>query len=188
MIEYAIWDGDVVSLYIKPAISCHSDGAQFACDVREIDENALEQALSAAVTCTILAGAGPQRSRVLATLYKVLLLYAHINVLGLCPSTIWPQLCHIIVNNWIQAYNFLEILIIRALLKLYHFKMQLAANMCCRFSLQAYNFLEILLIRALLKLYHFKMHWPYLFQLVANMCCRFSLLWICNINLWPALC
>ncbi|ONL94828.1 COP9 signalosome complex subunit 4 [Zea mays] len=37
----------------------------------EIDENALEQALSAAVTCTILAGAGPQRSRVLATLYKV---------------------------------------------------------------------------------------------------------------------
>ncbi|KAK1652333.1 hypothetical protein QYE76_070138 [Lolium multiflorum] len=36
----------------------------------EIDENALEQALSAAITCTILAGAGPQRSRVLATLYK----------------------------------------------------------------------------------------------------------------------
>ncbi|KAA3484608.1 COP9 signalosome complex subunit 4 [Gossypium australe] len=35
-----------------------------------IDEDALEQALSAAVTCTILAGAGPQRSRVLATLYK----------------------------------------------------------------------------------------------------------------------
>lgn len=39
---------------------------------REIDENALEQALSAAVTCTILAGAGPQRSRVLTTLYKVI--------------------------------------------------------------------------------------------------------------------
>ncbi|KAH9610998.1 hypothetical protein KSS87_013229 [Heliosperma pusillum] len=36
----------------------------------EIDEAALEQALSAAVTCTILAGAGPRRSRVLATLYK----------------------------------------------------------------------------------------------------------------------
>jgi len=36
----------------------------------EIDENALDQALSAAITCTILAGAGPQRSRVLATLYK----------------------------------------------------------------------------------------------------------------------
>ncbi|GLU04411.1 hypothetical protein SLE2022_215610 [Rubroshorea leprosula] len=35
-----------------------------------IDEDALEQALSAAVTCTILAGAGPQRSRVLAILYK----------------------------------------------------------------------------------------------------------------------
>ncbi|XP_058077359.1 COP9 signalosome complex subunit 4 isoform X1 [Magnolia sinica] len=33
-----------------------------------IDEDAL--ALSAAVTCTILAAAGPQRSRVLATLYK----------------------------------------------------------------------------------------------------------------------
>ena len=38
---------------------------------REIDEEALEQALTAAVTCTILAAAGPQRSRVLATLYKV---------------------------------------------------------------------------------------------------------------------
>ncbi|EHA8586641.1 COP9 signalosome complex subunit 4 [Cocos nucifera] len=38
----------------------------------EIDEDALEQALSAAVTCTILAAAGPQRSRVLATLYKVM--------------------------------------------------------------------------------------------------------------------
>jgi len=38
---------------------------------REINEEALGQALSAAVTCTILAGAGPQRSRVLATLYKV---------------------------------------------------------------------------------------------------------------------
>lgn len=43
---------------------------------REIDENALDQALSAAITCTILAGAGPQRSRVLATLYKVLALGA----------------------------------------------------------------------------------------------------------------
>ena len=39
--------------------------------LRVIDEEALEQALSAAVTCTILAAAGPQRSRVLATLYKV---------------------------------------------------------------------------------------------------------------------
>ncbi|XP_044475454.1 COP9 signalosome complex subunit 4 [Mangifera indica] len=37
---------------------------------KTIDEEALEQALSAAVTCTILAAAGPQRSRVLATLYK----------------------------------------------------------------------------------------------------------------------
>ncbi|KAH7653885.1 COP9 signalosome complex subunit 4 protein [Dioscorea alata] len=36
----------------------------------EINEDALEQALSAAVTCTILAAAGPQRSRVLANLYK----------------------------------------------------------------------------------------------------------------------
>jgi COP9 signalosome complex subunit 4 len=35
-----------------------------------INEEALEQSLSAAVTCTILAAAGPQRSRVLATLYK----------------------------------------------------------------------------------------------------------------------
>ncbi|KAK3038132.1 hypothetical protein RJ639_029586 [Escallonia herrerae] len=38
-----------------------------------IDEDALGQALAAAVTCTILAAAGPQRSRVLATLYKVYL-------------------------------------------------------------------------------------------------------------------
>eukprot|EP01018_Ginkgo_biloba_P014861 Gb_20363 [translate_table: standard] len=37
---------------------------------RWIDEEALQQALAAAVTCTILAAAGPQRSRVLATLYK----------------------------------------------------------------------------------------------------------------------
>ncbi|GLJ14883.1 hypothetical protein SUGI_0242150 [Cryptomeria japonica] len=37
---------------------------------RWIDEDALQQELSAAVTCTILAAAGPQRSRVLATLYK----------------------------------------------------------------------------------------------------------------------
>ncbi|KAK6143380.1 hypothetical protein DH2020_023728 [Rehmannia glutinosa] len=40
---------------------------------KEIDEEALEQALAAAVTCTILAAAGPRRSRVLATLYKVYL-------------------------------------------------------------------------------------------------------------------
>ncbi|PHT50916.1 COP9 signalosome complex subunit 4 [Capsicum baccatum] len=36
----------------------------------EIDEAVLAQALAAAVTCTILAAAGPQRSHVLATLYK----------------------------------------------------------------------------------------------------------------------
>ncbi|GAQ90122.1 hypothetical protein KFL_006030050 [Klebsormidium nitens] len=35
-----------------------------------VDEGDLQQALTAAVTCTILAGAGPQRSRMLATLYK----------------------------------------------------------------------------------------------------------------------
>ncbi|XVF82563.1 hypothetical protein PTKIN_Ptkin16aG0059600 [Pterospermum kingtungense] len=35
-----------------------------------IDEDALEQALSAAITCIILATTGPQHSRVLATLYK----------------------------------------------------------------------------------------------------------------------
>ncbi|RWW38055.1 hypothetical protein BHE74_00056741 [Ensete ventricosum] len=51
-------------------------------NLREIDEDALEQALSAAVTCTILAAAGPQRSRVLATLYKVpVILVHHENVL-----------------------------------------------------------------------------------------------------------
>ncbi|KAJ7294929.1 hypothetical protein O6H91_01G067900 [Diphasiastrum complanatum] len=37
---------------------------------RLVDEEELQQALTAAVTCTILAAAGPQRSRVLATLYK----------------------------------------------------------------------------------------------------------------------
>eukprot|EP00252_Welwitschia_mirabilis_P006340 TRINITY_DN17193_c0_g2_i1.p1 TRINITY_DN17193_c0_g2~~TRINITY_DN17193_c0_g2_i1.p1 ORF type:complete len:402 (+),score=73.31 TRINITY_DN17193_c0_g2_i1:71-1276(+) len=35
-----------------------------------IDDGLLQQSLSAAVTCTILAAAGPQRSRMLATLYK----------------------------------------------------------------------------------------------------------------------
>ena len=35
-----------------------------------IDEEALQQALTIVVTCTILAAAGSQRSRVLATLYK----------------------------------------------------------------------------------------------------------------------
>lgn len=37
---------------------------------QEVNAEALEVTLSAAVTCTILAAAGPQRSRVLATLYK----------------------------------------------------------------------------------------------------------------------
>lgn len=37
---------------------------------RRIGEEELVLALRAAVTCTILAGAGPQRSRVLATLFK----------------------------------------------------------------------------------------------------------------------
>ncbi|KAM3237586.1 hypothetical protein P3L10_012615 [Capsicum annuum] len=37
---------------------------------REIDEAVLAQALAAAVMCAILAAAGPQRSHVLATLYK----------------------------------------------------------------------------------------------------------------------
>lgn len=37
---------------------------------RQVDESELTQALSASVTCCILAAAGPQRSRVLATLYK----------------------------------------------------------------------------------------------------------------------
>lgn len=41
------------------------------CVCSRVDEGDLQQALTAAVTCTILAGAGPQRSRMLATLYKV---------------------------------------------------------------------------------------------------------------------
>ena len=36
----------------------------------QISEEDLYQALTAAVTCCILASAGPQRSRVLANLYK----------------------------------------------------------------------------------------------------------------------
>ncbi|CAI5985645.1 unnamed protein product, partial [Closterium sp. NIES-64] len=37
---------------------------------KQVDEEELEAVLNAAVTCTILAAAGPQRSRMLATLYK----------------------------------------------------------------------------------------------------------------------
>ncbi|GJP55156.1 hypothetical protein CLOM_g14139 [Closterium sp. NIES-68] len=37
---------------------------------KQVDEGELEAVLNAAVTCTILAAAGPQRSRMLATLYK----------------------------------------------------------------------------------------------------------------------
>lgn len=36
----------------------------------QVSEQELVQALEAAVTCCILAAAGPQRSRVLANLYK----------------------------------------------------------------------------------------------------------------------
>lgn len=36
----------------------------------QISEDELQEALQAAVVCTILAKAGPQRSRVLANLYK----------------------------------------------------------------------------------------------------------------------
>lgn len=35
-----------------------------------IDDDELETALKAAITCTVLAAAGPQRSRMLSTLYK----------------------------------------------------------------------------------------------------------------------
>jgi hypothetical protein len=75
-------------------VSMHiSDGHHFAYDAREIDENALEQALSAAITCTILAGAGPQRSRVLATLYKVFISSIHLDVLGLNTGYVYPHNC-----------------------------------------------------------------------------------------------
>jgi hypothetical protein len=37
---------------------------------RAVQEEELAQALAAAITCTVLAAAGPQRSRMLATLYK----------------------------------------------------------------------------------------------------------------------
>eukprot|EP00976_Prorocentrum_cordatum_P089812 1187857-Prorocentrum_minimum.AAC.5 len=37
---------------------------------QKVDEEELTQALTASITCSILAAAGPQRSRVLATLYK----------------------------------------------------------------------------------------------------------------------
>ena len=36
----------------------------------QVSEDELQEALTAAVTCCILAAAGPQRSRVLANLYK----------------------------------------------------------------------------------------------------------------------
>ena len=40
-----------------------------------MSEEDLLQALTSAVICTILAKAGPQRSRILANLYKVRLLF-----------------------------------------------------------------------------------------------------------------
>lgn len=70
-----------------------------ACDLREIDENALEQALSAAVTCTILAGAGPQRSRVLATLYKVFASLVYHNIL-VC-SACYIYMSFFVCNNFL---------------------------------------------------------------------------------------
>jgi COP9 signalosome complex subunit 4 len=36
----------------------------------KVERGELEQALTLAITCTILAAAGPQRSRMLSTLYK----------------------------------------------------------------------------------------------------------------------
>lgn len=65
---------DLLSVGLFASLSSHTDVIMdhlslFQC--RVINEEALEQSLSAAVTCTILAAAGPQRSRVLATLYKV---------------------------------------------------------------------------------------------------------------------
>ncbi len=36
----------------------------------KVDREELDQALTLAITCTILAAAGPQRSRMLSTLYK----------------------------------------------------------------------------------------------------------------------
>ena len=44
--------------------------ARFRACCLQVGEADLEQALTAAVTCCILAAAGPQRSRVLANLYK----------------------------------------------------------------------------------------------------------------------
>lgn len=55
---------------------------------RRVDEDELQQALSAAVTCTILAAAGPQRSRVLATLYKVIIYIDTISCIFVPPIVI----------------------------------------------------------------------------------------------------
>lgn len=41
-----------------------------SCPACRIAEDELEVALASAITCTILAVAGPQRSRMLSTLYK----------------------------------------------------------------------------------------------------------------------
>lgn len=41
-----------------------------ACSPPQISEEDLEQALQSAIKCAVLAAAGPQRSRMLATLYK----------------------------------------------------------------------------------------------------------------------
>ncbi|CAL5223938.1 g6541 [Coccomyxa viridis] len=47
-----------------------SQSSSGAADAPKVGEEELEQALTSAVTCCILASAGPQRSRVLANLYK----------------------------------------------------------------------------------------------------------------------
>ena len=45
-------------------------GAALRFELRQVGDDDLEAALTAACTCCILAAAGPQRSRVLANLYK----------------------------------------------------------------------------------------------------------------------
>ena len=52
----------------KPQRCCSTPSSTLP--LLQVSEDELQEALTAAVTCCILAAAGPQRSRVLANLYK----------------------------------------------------------------------------------------------------------------------
>lgn len=66
---FAINEGMLPAYNLSALLTFLTAAAPNVC--RQVDEAELAAILSAAVICTILAAAGPQRSRMLATLYKV---------------------------------------------------------------------------------------------------------------------